>query len=76
VPATYTPRLSVEITEVQQRRLRQLLPHGLKRAIFSAMVDDLCDLLDSPKREMVIAGILSRDIKAHHVLRGTDNAAR
>lgn len=57
----YAPRLSVDLEEEQFNKLLKLIPHGLKRQIFSVIVDDLIEMLESTtKREAVFAAILSR----------------
>ena len=44
----YKPRLSIQLEPEQRQRLDNLnLPWGLQRAIFSQIVDDLCDLIET-----------------------------
>ena len=40
------PRLTVEITLKQRERLGRLIPWGAQKAVFSAVIDDLCDALE------------------------------
>lgn len=37
----YPPRLSIEITPQQDKRLRVLIPWGMRRAVFRRLVDDI-----------------------------------
>jgi hypothetical protein len=56
------PRLTIEISEAQEQKLRRLIPHGTKKYLFSAIIDDLIPLLEL-HGEMAIAAILSRKLK-------------
>jgi len=42
----YRPRLSIEITEEQQRALQTRLNHGEGKAVFSVLIDELVSLVD------------------------------
>lgn len=42
----YSHRLSIDITEEQYFRLQKLIPWGMKRILFSVIVDDVIDILD------------------------------
>ena len=37
----YRPRLSIEITSAQQKELQRLIPWGLRRQLFSVLIDDI-----------------------------------
>lgn len=41
-----TPRLSVEITPEQQKRVHSLLPWGTQRRIFTKLLDSLLDHIE------------------------------
>ncbi len=56
------PRLSVELTEKQNMDLMRLLPWGAKGPLFSAIVDDIIELLEK-HGTIIIAAILSRKLK-------------
>ena len=57
----YRPRLSVELTPEQYQKLSNLMPWGIQRHIFAAIVDDLIDLVES-QGEMALAAILAKSI--------------
>jgi hypothetical protein len=47
MPPGYCPRLSIEITEEQQEKLRAInLPHGWQKALFSYLLDEIIALHD------------------------------
>jgi hypothetical protein len=53
----YQPKFTFEITEEQQQRASKLLNvHGIRRAIFSIVLDDLLDLIE--KHGQVIVGVI------------------
>jgi hypothetical protein len=55
------PRLNVQLREDQFDALRQLLPHGHRKHVFQAIVDDLIALLRAaPDREKAIAFVIAR----------------
>jgi len=59
--AVNEPRLSIEISEEQFAALQKLIPHGLKKQLFSVIIDDLIVLLETaPKRELIFAAIFSK----------------
>lgn len=41
MPTPYQPRLSVVITEEQQKFLRDTIPHGLQKPLFQAIINNL-----------------------------------
>jgi len=58
----YTPRLSIEVTEEQQRKLSELIPWGHKRALFSTVIDGLIGLIEEygqPMIAVIISGKLT-----------------
>ena len=63
MPTEYTPRLSVAITERQRDELNKILSqHGLQRAVFSVIIDDLIDAVNKHGQK-VVAGLVSRSLK-------------
>jgi len=53
----YKPRFSFEITEEQQQRANRLLStYGLRKSVFSVVLDDVLDLIE--KHGQVIVGII------------------
>ena len=63
MPSSYRPRLSIELTNEQARKLQRLIPWGLKNQLFQALVDDVIELVEE-HGEIVIAAIISRQLKA------------
>jgi len=56
------PRLSIEITEEQNRDLMRLIPWGAKNSLFSAIVDDVIELLEH-NGPMIIAMVLTKKLR-------------
>ncbi len=64
----YKPRLSIEITEDQQQRLNNLLgTYGIKRSIFSIIIDDLLDLIEL-HGQVIVGILLDEAIKPHKII--------
>ena len=63
----YRPRLSIEITEHQNQKLRELVPWGTKNQLFSTIIDQLIPLLER-HGSTVIALILDNKLKADRLL--------
>jgi len=59
----YKPRLSIEISYEQKKDLDRLLghTHGLRRAVFSIIVDDLIRILKDKYGPDFLAMILNRN---------------
>ena len=72
MPSKYTPRLSIEITEDQQRRLQALIPWGQKQLLFSTIIDGLIDLIDKYGQTM-IAIIISKKVTVAELIDYFDN---
>ena len=64
----FRPRLSVEVTEEQQRKLRECVPWGLQRTLFSTIIDDIIEMVEK-HGPMVLAAIIDRKIKADQYLK-------
>ena len=60
----YAPRLSVELSEEQKAALDATIGqvHGLQRAVFSIIVDDLIKVLLHPNAELFLGALLSRKV--------------
>jgi hypothetical protein len=56
------PRLNVELTEEQDAALRKLIPWGMKHHLFSAVVDELIEVIKE-HGEMAITAISCRKVK-------------
>ncbi len=64
----YKPRLAFEITEEQRTRLDQLLAtYGIRKAIFSKVLDDILDLVES-HGGMAIGILMSKNVKPRDIL--------
>lgn len=60
------PRLSVELTDQQALDLRNLLPHGMQKALFRVVVDDVIRMAKKHK-EMFFAAILAKQISFEQI---------
>lgn len=56
------PRLSIDISEEQDAKLRELVPWGLKKQLFSKVIDELIELLEE-HGEMAIGALLAGKIR-------------
>ena len=57
MPFDYRPRFSFDITDEQQVRCDKLInTHGMRKALFQPILDDLLDLLE--EHGQIIAGII------------------
>lgn len=56
------PRLNVELTEEQDAALRKLIPWGMKHHLFSAVVDELIDIIKE-HGEMAITAISCKKVR-------------
>lgn len=63
----YRPRLSVDLTEEQYKGLSRI-PWGLQRALFSAIIDDLNDLMDKGLAEQLVSAIVAGLIKPRELI--------
>lgn len=68
MPSFYRPRLSFDITDEQQARCDRLIStHGIRKALFQPILDDLLDLLE--EHGQIIAGvIMDRQVKPKNVM--------
>ncbi len=72
---TYRPRLSIEISEEQHRALQARLNHGEGKAVFTAIIDDLINLIDE-HGSLVIALIAGKRLHARDVLPSMKDAEK
>jgi hypothetical protein len=70
MPSKWTPRLSIEISEEHYKKLAELIPHGMKVKVFTALIEDLIDILESPEGQKFLAGILTRNLRLRHIMKG------
>ena len=64
----YKPRFSFEITDAQKTRADRLLAnYGLRRAIFSSVLDDVLDLIEE-KGGIAIGIMMSGKLKPRDIL--------
>jgi len=64
----YRPRLSIELTEQQANELRNLVPWGLKNALFQIIVDDVIELIKK-HGQIFVAALLDRKIKLNKIVK-------
>ncbi|MCK5607090.1 hypothetical protein KAR91_34720 [Candidatus Pacearchaeota archaeon] len=69
----YRPRLSIELTELQQAKLfgpNGFISWGQGRALFSVICDDLIDLFETVDDVgLALSAVISRGIKAREVIK-------
>jgi hypothetical protein len=56
------PRLNVEISTTQERRLDKLIPWGMRKPVMSSVLDWLLDSIESDP-DLVINAIIAKTIK-------------
>ena len=61
---SWRPRLSEEITEEQFWALKNLIPHGIRKRLFSSLVDNVIEWLSDPAtRNDVLYGLVKGTIR-------------
>jgi len=65
------PRLNVEITEEQDKALRDLIPWGMKHHLFSAIIDELIEVLKE-HGEMAITAIACGKVRFIDIMKGKE----
>ena len=60
-------RLNIEITEEQDRALRELIPWGMKRHLFGAIIDEVIVLLRE-HGEIAITAIACKKVRFIEIL--------
>jgi len=65
----YRPRLSVEIRQDQYDKLERLIPWGMQKHLFEAIVDDLIFMLDdNTNKELIIGAIITKNVRLWDLL--------
>ncbi len=59
----YRPRIAIDLTEEQKRRLDKALPWGTKTTVFSIFVEELLRLCDEHGAGLIIGAFLDRRIR-------------
>lgn len=68
MPTTYTPRLSIDLTEEQNKKLNNILcQYGLKRLIFNQIVEDFLSLCDKHGAGEVVGAFTSRAVGLNEI---------
>jgi len=65
------PRLSVDITEKEQDRMRELIPWGLQSAIVRVLMKSALDLIEE-YGEVALAGLITGKVSALDIIRRLD----
>ena len=63
------PRLSVDITEEQDQKLVKYLDHGMRKAVFGVMIDDLLAMIDKFGAGKVLGLFIERSITLKDICR-------
>jgi len=58
----YPPRLSVDITDEQQARLKAAIPWGLRQPLFQAIIQEVLEQVEQIG-DILIAAVISGNIK-------------
>jgi len=61
----YVPKLCIEITDEQNRRMQNLLPHGSRKLLFGIVIDDLLDLIEE-NGPAVLGAMMARAVTLRH----------
>lgn len=70
----YTPRFGFEITEEQKARADKLLNiHGMRKAIFSPILDDVLDLIEE-FGGIAMGAMLSGNVKPRNIIPSLNKA--
>ena len=66
----YRPRVVIEVTEEQFDKIRRYIPFGIRKSLFSVIIDSLIDAFEKTGGSTdIIAAILSRSFGAEDFLR-------
>uniref|UniRef100_A0A6M3LUU3 Uncharacterized protein n=1 Tax=viral metagenome TaxID=1070528 RepID=A0A6M3LUU3_9ZZZZ len=69
------PRLSVDITEKEQDRMRELIPWGLQSAIVRTLMNSALDLIEE-YGEVALAGLITGKVSALDIIRRIDKEVK
>ncbi len=58
----YRPRLVVDISEEQAKRLNRYLEYGMRSRVFSVIIDDTLDMIEKHGAQF-LAAVLARHLK-------------
>jgi hypothetical protein len=67
--ANSSRRLSIDLTDEQYTELSRLVPWGLMRPLFSAIVDDLNEIMNRAGPEPIISAIVSGMLKPGELIK-------
>ena len=59
---SFRPRLSVDITEEQNQKLIQYLDHGMRKAVFGIIIEDLLALIEQHGAGPILGLLIERSI--------------
>lgn len=70
----YKPRIGLEVTPEQFRKLQQYIPWGIRRTLFSAIIDDLIDAIEKTGQgQALIGAIVARQIHLNMLIKEIKN---
>lgn len=69
MPDGYRPRLTIEITDEQYRKLSSILPWGTQRALFSSIINDIIDIAEQGRGTQLVEAIVAGLLKPSEVLK-------
>jgi len=71
----YIPRLSIVLTDKQAIRLRDQIPWGLRRAVFSKLIDALLNAIEADPSSQLIAAAISKstELKVDVIMKGEED---
>jgi len=67
MPSEYRPRLSVDITEEQRRKLDRYLDYGMRKMLFGVVIDDLLELFEKHGVGPILGLFVERSISLREV---------
>ena len=69
--SNFTPRLNVDISEESYIKLRKLLPHGTRKLVINALVEDLIRLMETYGSGQIVGAVINRDLGIKEVCKIT-----
>uniref|UniRef100_A0A6M3JG36 Uncharacterized protein n=1 Tax=viral metagenome TaxID=1070528 RepID=A0A6M3JG36_9ZZZZ len=67
MPSEYRPRLSVDITEEQRRKLDRYLDYGMRKMLFGVVIDDLLHLFEEHGVGPILGLFVERSISLREI---------
>ena len=64
----YTPRLSIEITEDQNKKLQKFFPHGTKKIVFGQIIEQILALIDKYGAGTVLGAFMDRQMSIEKMM--------